>query len=211
MKAETERSFFFDNIECGGGCRTHDGNQAACEAAWAESEDGATSCFFFKDLCLPSAGCGEEPGACTNACRVPVSVTCPNDPTRTIFAGGPDTHACEKFDNQVECEQAFHADQNLRASTCFWDGSECHGCGPRNENDQDCINTCRTIECADPTRTTLKQCTDVGNDEIACNKTWHLTGNGGDPASCYFDAVMTQCRGCGFPNELRGNCTNTCR
>ncbi len=210
-KAESSDSFYYDNIECDGGCRTHDGNQTACESAWALSEDGATSCYFFKDFCLPCSGCGEDQGVCTNACREQVVVTCPNDPTRTIFAGGPQTEACQHLKTQVDCEHAFHASRNLAPTSCFWDGDECRGCGPRNENDQDCTNTCRTIGCSDASRTTLRRCESVGNDAVACDQTWHLSGNGGDPASCFFDAGATQCRGCGLPNEIQGLCDNECR
>jgi hypothetical protein len=158
VKVETDDSFYFDNLECDGGCRTHDGNQAACEKAWAISEEGATSCFFFKNMCLPCADCGERPGACQNTCRPPLNVTCPNDPTRTVFAGGPGTQACQKFTTQEECEQAFHANFRLDPASCFWQGGQCRGCGPNNENDGDGTNTCRVTGCADASRTTLQEC-----------------------------------------------------
>jgi hypothetical protein len=211
VKVESGDSFYFDNLECRGGCRTHDGNRTACEDAWAISDSGATSCFFFKNLCLPCADCGEESGACQNTCQVPLDVTCPNDPTRTVFAGGPRTEACQRFTTQQDCEKAFHANFNLEPTSCFWKGGQCRGCGPNNENNQDCTNTCRTVECADESRTTLKDCEDVGNDAVACAQTWNLDEDSGDVASCFFDDAAMECESCGFQNELRDRCDNVCR
>jgi hypothetical protein len=210
VEATSKDSLYFDSIDCAGGCRTHDGDQTACEGAWAISNKGATSCFYFKGLCLPCAGCGEDAGVCDNTCRAPSApVTCPNDPTRTIFVGPSGTAACQSIDNQTECEQAYHESSNGSPASCYWTGAACRGCGPSNENDQSCTNTCRTVGCADPARTTLVRCTNLGTDEAACAQAWHLTGNEGEPASCYFTGG--QCRGCGFPNELAGDCDNTCR
>lgn len=50
---------------------------------------------------------------CLNTCRHGVPA-CTQDPTRTLFAGYP----------------------------CFWDGS-CRGCGPNNEGQAECFNTCQ--------------------------------------------------------------------
>lgn len=210
---ETDISFYYDNISCTGGCRKFDGNQAGCEGAWALSEDGATSCFFFNSLCLPCADCGQRRGVCQNRCRVvQTPLTCAADPTRTNFVGGPSTDACRSLSTQADCEAAFHAGLGKTVATCYWDGSECRGCGARSENGGSCTNTCRTRTCADPARTTLNRCTNIGNDPVACAAAWHLSvRSGGEPASCWFDAANTECRGCGIDRELQGDCTNTCR
>jgi hypothetical protein len=145
-------------IGCGGGCRIHDGDPAACEGAWAVSRSGATSCFFFEDVCLPCANCGEDVPACTNACKEQVIVTCPTDPTRTVFAGGPGTAACAQFATQEACEMAFHVNGFGEPASCAWRADGCVGCGPTNETNEDCVNTCRTRTCADATRTALRSC-----------------------------------------------------
>jgi hypothetical protein len=62
-----------------------------------------------------------------------------------------------------------------------------------------------------PTRTTLSECNAFDGNATACNQAWHLSGLGGDPASCYYDTAEGRCRGCGFTNELRDECNNTCR
>jgi hypothetical protein len=212
VKVETNQSFFFDDIDCRGGCRAHDGDQAGCESAWATSEWGATSCFFFDGLCLPCGGCGEEEGACTNTCAPQVVLTCPNDPTRTTYVGGGlEIDACLKLTTLETCQQGFAADDYYSPASCFWSGGQCRRCDAGSENGQDCTNTCRTIQCADPMRTTLRRCDDVGNDAGACAQTWHLAGLSGEASSCYFDNNSSQCRGCGLPNEFRGRCVNACR
>jgi hypothetical protein len=211
VRSETTPSFYFENIECGGGCRAHDGDPAACAGAWSTSEDGATSCFVFDGLCLPCADCGERAGACINACRPPHDPGCPTDPTRTVFAGGPGSQACERFEDQASCVTAYHAGQNDLVASCYWTGTRCFGCGPRNENDGDCTNTCRTTTCVDPTRTNLQECDDLGSDEVICNGSFQLAEAGGAPESCRFDADADACVACGIVEELRGRCTNVCR
>jgi hypothetical protein len=212
VKVETGQSFYFDYIDCRGGCRTHDGDQAGCESAWAVSEDGATSCFYFDDVCLPCGGCGDESGACTNTCTPQVAVTCATDPTRTTFAGGgPNVDACLKLTTLETCTQGFAADDYYSPASCFWKGGQCRRCDVEEEQDEECTNTCRTVQCADPMRTTLRRCSDVGSDAGACAQTWHLMGQGGEAASCFFDGNSMQCKGCGYPNELRGQCVNACR
>lgn len=209
VRVENDDSFYYDNVECGGGCRLHDGDPAACNAAWAISESGATSCFVFGDRCLPCADCGDEAGACTNACRPPREVTCENDPTRTVFAGGPGTEACSRFEDQTSCEQAYHAGRGDVAASCFWTGTQCRGCGPNNENDADCTNTCRVTTCADAGRTNLRECDDV--DELVCPTSFQIADDGtGTTESCYFDAD-DGCLACTIQDELRGRCENVCR
>jgi hypothetical protein len=208
-------SFYYDNISCLGGCRTHDGNQSACEGAWAVSGNGATSCVFVNGFCVPCADCVDRRGACQNRCRTPGPTgTCPADPTRTSFLGGPRTDACRKARTQADCEKSFHLGQGDLVASCAWDaGSQrCFGCGPRRETNGDCTNTCRTRTCADASRTMFKRCTNIGNDSVTCAASWHLAArNAGEPASCWFDAVGAECKGCGIVQEVAGFCTNTCR
>jgi len=212
VQAVSDDSFYYDRIDCIGGCRTHDGSQAACEGAWALSEDGATSCFFFNGLCLPCADCGTRAGVCQNRCRVIGTASCPGDPTRTTFAGGPGSDACLGFGTQTACEAAFHFGLGKVPATCYWDGSNCRGCGPYNENNGNCTNTCQTPTCSDPARTTRAYCWGIGNDSTACNAAWHLSAkSGAEPASCWFDTDASQCKGCGIKHELRGDCVNACR
>jgi len=72
-------------------------------------------------------------------CRT-VASTCA-DPARTDFVGGPDSNACRSLSDQPACEAAWHIG-NGGAASCFWDGAECRGCGPNNEDGGDCTNTC---------------------------------------------------------------------
>jgi hypothetical protein len=73
--------------------------------------------------------------------------------TRTLFAGGPETAACHQFDgNKSACLSSYHADQCGNAASCYYDDADalCNGCGPNNEQNGDCINSCRTgpLSCA---------------------------------------------------------------
>lgn len=212
QRVPNDESFFHDNIDCGGGCRTLDGNQAGCEAAFALSDEGATSCFFVNGLCYPCQECGTRAGGgvCLNRCSAPAP-PCP-DPTRTVFVGGPRTDACRGLGTQAACEMAYHRGRGLKLGSCYWDGSQCNGCGPSNEHNGNCTNTCRTDTCADATRTTLRRCSNIGSDQPACLAAWHLARIArADPSSCFFDVGGNQCRGCGPIRELRGECSNSCR
>jgi hypothetical protein len=61
--------------------------------------------------------------------------------SRTVFTGGPNTRACRIYDGDVaSCEMAWAISRN-GAVNCFVDGSQCRGCGPRNDGD-DCVNSC---------------------------------------------------------------------
>jgi hypothetical protein len=213
-KASSDKSFYFDNINCGGGCRAFDGNRAGCEGAWTDSEEGATSCFFFKNLCLPCEDCGLRGRACTNACRAPEPRPTCQDATRTQFVGGPNTEACKALTTQASCEMAFHRTRHDTAASCYWTGTACEGCGPNREGNGACTNTCTTgITCADPTRTVRKaRCRDVGNDPTMCATAWHVARDEGNvAASCWFDTQETQCKGCGLRQEVKGVCDNVCR
>lgn len=71
--------------------------------------------------------------------------SCTADPTRTIFAGGPNTAACRQFDgDQASCEAAWHFG-GAGAASCFYDSGSCLGCGPNNSGS--CTNTCAGSPC----------------------------------------------------------------
>jgi hypothetical protein len=125
-------------------CRQFDGDEASCARAWETgAEGGAASCVFT----VPCRGCGppnEARGDCTNTCGpVAPATTCDLDPSRTIFAGGPDTGACGSFDDEpVSCEDAWHLGGFGGAASCFVARLECLGCDPANEALGRCVNTC---------------------------------------------------------------------
>ncbi len=203
-------------------CHELDGNQAACEQAFHKDQCGhPTSCYYDvgSDECL---GCGPSnlsDGLCRNTCATG-PVTCTNDPSRTIDAGGPETAACHQFDGDAAtCQQAFHRSAGNQTTSCYYDFSndECRGCGPNNEFNNECINTCVAgpVTCAqDPSRTMFagmpnsQACQEFGLSAgtAACETAFHI-GQGG-VASCYMDGV--DCRGCGPGNESSGECQNTC-
>jgi hypothetical protein len=132
-----------------------------------------------------------------------------------MFVGGPGTSACHLFDgDQAGCEQAYHADWNFNASSCWYDtGSDtCMGCGLSN-SDQ-CTNTCREGPAActlDASRTTFAGGPGTGAcfelaDEASCLQAFHIGQCG--RASCYWTG--SNCQGCGFINEQSIECFNTC-
>jgi len=194
------------------------GSAVDCESSFHLDRNGnPASCFFDATFNL-CHGCGpsnESSGECHNTCR-PNGPSCPNDPSRTIFAGGPNTHACEQFDgNQAACEAAFHLTAYGVVASCFYDSGNCRGCGPNNEQDALCTNTCAPPPCpGDATRTVFaggpneSACHQFDGLPAACAMAYHLSQN--DPASCYYDSNSAECRGCGATNQASGNCTNTC-
>jgi len=210
----------------GGGCRSLDGNQAACVASFQNGDPfddrrdpQATPCFFFNNQCLPCSLRAEGLGhVCPNTCTPPP--TCA-DATRTVFAGGSDIEACQQFEVQADCEKAWHAGGNptALAASCFWTGSACEGCGPHNQNKGSCTNTCAPSlthpTCKDPTRVTFAggpqsdACEQFNGNQANCEKAYHEGGDG-IAASCWFQTSSTNCNGCGLRHELAGDCTNTC-
>jgi len=200
-----------------GACRQFAGNQAACEQAFHLGDDGVAPCFYDADD-DECRGCGlrnESDLECVNTC-IP-QPTC-LDQTRTTYAGGPGSAACRQYDgDQSACEAAFHRGGNGRPASCFWDteDSECFGCGPSNEGDGDCVNTCvAPVPCLDQTRTIYtgppgsEGCTRFNGDQAMCEQAYVEGADG--VASCYYDAGDDACRGCGARNEDDGDCTNTC-
>ena len=125
-------------------CHQFDGDQTSCEAAWHMSGAGyPASCFYDAGIC---SGCGpsnEGAGLCTNTCVPPLPPPSCDDPSRTIFTGGPGTAACHQFDgDQTSCEVAWHLTASLTPASCFFNSSVCSGCGPSNEGAGLCVNTC---------------------------------------------------------------------
>ena len=191
---------------------------AACQTAFNVGSGGVTSCYTDGFGCQ---GCGppnEGNGDCRNTC-VSGPPACPDDPTRTTYAGGPNTQACTQFDgNQAACEAAFHTGQ-CGETSCYWDSGNCLGCGPNNQVNGNCTNTCQDPTCsADVTRTIYaggpgtSACHTFDGDQTNCEKAYHLgqSGSGTVVASCYYDIGDDECRGCGPNNQGSGNCVNTC-
>lgn len=149
--------------------------------------------------------------------------TCANDRSRTIFAGGPGTEACDQFDgDQENCERAFHRSGAGHLAPCVWDGN-CFGNTAHFVTDTP--NSCEVLPepqtCADPTRTLMltggangsnsgsNVCQSV-SDEETCETAWHTTPKGVGIACCWREEE-DDCVGSawGFAN---GGCThgNTC-
>jgi hypothetical protein len=149
------------------------------------------------------------------------SPLCPADTSRTTFAGGPGTSACHQFDgDQPACEKAFHIGGQCGPSSCFFDfnSGDCMGCGPNNEQQGRCVNTCThgAPSCpGDATRTIFagfsgsQACTNLSFSQSLCEKAFHIDGVG-QPASCYYDTDQGECLGCGPNNLEAGECQNTC-
>jgi hypothetical protein len=211
--------------KAGGGCRSLDGNQTACTAAFQNGDPfgdlgtpAAQSCFYFKGRCLPCQSRADATGGCHNTCVGP-AVQCA-DATRTTFAGGPANDACERFGVQADCEKAWHVGRlgaQPLAATCYWNGA-CHGCGPHHSAAGDCTNSCTPgplVTCKDATRVTFaggrgsNPCGSHDNDQAGCLKAYHF-GRDGIPAPCWYDTGDNHCRGCGLRFEVAGLCTNTC-
>jgi hypothetical protein len=196
-------------------CQQFDGDPVSCLTAFHQGQNGGlASCFYDGGSCL---GCGAMGGnSCLNTCLHGVAA-CTEDPGRTLFAGGPQTQACHAFDgNQSGCEDAYHLDQCFNPASCWYDPDtdSCNGCGPNNQQDGFCTNTCSSGPAScdlDPSRTIYaggpmtSACQDIAN-QAACLATFH-TGQCG-VASCYWDGFG--CAGCGPNNEFSAECFNTC-
>ncbi len=191
-----------------------------------ESRDSALQWKIHGAAAQP--GCPSVPTTTTTTVAGPTTTTtttlpgpsplCPMDSTRTIFAGGPGTSACHQYDNNpTACEQAFHIGGECGAASCYMDPSgNCNGCGPNNEDNGACVNTCVRggPSCpGDPSRTLFagyagtSACTYLSFSQALCEKAYQINGEG-QPSSCFFDGF--DCRGCG-PNNLDAElCQNTC-
>lgn len=199
-------------------CRQFDGDQTSCEQAFhATQSGGVASCFYDSGDCRGCGGNNASDGLCTNTCAV-----CGQDPSRTIFVGGPNTQACRQFDGDAaSCEQAFHWEAQCGESTsCYYDANDdtCRGCGQQNLNDAVCQNTCVSgpLTCEhDPSRTNFvggpnaSACHIYDSDPAQCVTAFHRT-QGGGAAACYYDFDFNQCNGCGPGHQQNGECINTC-
>jgi hypothetical protein len=197
-------------------CRQFEDDETACNQAFHLGEDGVAPCFYDSDdgQCR---GCGlnnEDDGDCVNTCIAPP----PCLDMALTYAGGPGTEPCRQFDaDQSGCEGAYIRGGNGRATPCYYDAGDdrCRGCGPENEGDGECTNTCTApVPCADMTRTTYagpprsEGCNRYDGDQAGCELAY-VEGDAG-VASCYYDSGDDNCRGCGPSNENNGECTNTC-
>ncbi len=199
----------------GGACRQFDGQEANCNNAFHLGGGGIASCFYdSQGDCRGCGGNNERDGDCTNVCRTDPG--CAQDPSRTIFAGGPRTEACRQFDaDPASCRQAYHQGGDGIVSSCF-ETMDCVRCGDDSSpGDPICINPCQPVPtCLDVTRTVFvggpgsNACQRFDNDQAGCETAFHLGGSG--VASCFYDVGDDECRGCGPDNQDDGDCTNTC-
>jgi hypothetical protein len=75
------------------------------------------------------------------------------DPSRTLRTGGPGSEGCTTLGNDpLTCEIAW-VDGGSGAASCFFNESEdqCFGCGPNNERNGLCTNTCRSEDAGSAT------------------------------------------------------------
>lgn len=166
------------------GCAQFDGNQSACEAAWATSGDGvAFSCFYQGGSCFPCSGDNQLLALCTNSC-----LPC-EDAARTTFAGASFPDSCRTYDgNAAACNAAWQLTSNGVPNTCFYVAGQCHACGVSERLANQCTNTCTT--CADDARTTYVNgfgddgCLALAENPNACESTWYLAA-GFVPAPCF--------------------------
>jgi hypothetical protein len=156
------------------------------------------------------------------------AVICANDPSRTIFAGGPGVGvssqgACLQFTDEATCNMAFHQSGAGPLAPCRWVSGtpgNCEG-NTRNQLDDTVAHSCQTLpapSCADASRTIKLTGGTVAasgtnvcqtlRDQTSCETAWH-TGAKGVGIACCWDG--TQCVGSiwGFANST---CThgNTC-
>jgi hypothetical protein len=203
-----------------GACRQFDADPTSCNLAYHQGGDGVVSSCFTGLECVP---CGDrtgnvQPPLCVNACVPPPTCL---DATRTVFAGGPESGACRNFDgDQATCEMAYHLGGDGVAS-CFYENGACRGCGPNNQDDLECTNTCAPPpSCTgDPARTNFVggpgsglsggACRQVMT-QMLCEQSFHRDDDG-HLSSCWWDAGQSACKGCGPGNERDGNCTDECR
>lgn len=143
---------------------------------------------------------------------------CANDPSRTMFVGGPGTDACSNVNDQATCEKSFHRSGAGPLAPCFWES----GCNGNTAGfDEGTAQSCEDLPpqgCVDPTRTialtggTVAQsgssvCQSI-TDEETCEMAWHTTVKGVGIACCWNG---NNCVG-GANGFWDGTCThgNTC-
>ncbi len=202
-------------------CHQYDGNQAACETAYAQSgHHGVVTCWYNATYsrcsgCIPE---DEAHGRCSNTCQPPPTCV---DASRTVFAGGPGTQACHQYDgDQAACEAAFARSGEGPIVSCHYDPgtSSCHGCSPSREYELECTNTCEPSEppvCEqDASRTVFaggpgtQACHQFDDDQTTCEAAFARSGEG-PIVSCHYDADGS-CHGCSEYREAELECANTC-
>jgi hypothetical protein len=124
--------------------------------------------------------------------------TCANDPTRTIFAGGPNTEACRQFSDEATCEKAFHRSGAGHLAPCHWFPSD-NGCFGNTANwvsevprsceqlpPQTCVDASRTIMLEGGTSgdTGSSVCQTL-NDRETCEMAWHTSAKGVGISCCW--------------------------
>jgi hypothetical protein len=200
-------------------CQQFNGDPVGCESAYHFGQCGFASCFYdpFSQQCQ---GCGfnnESNGACINTCQEGPEPTCPGDPSRDIFAGFAGSGACGYLSySPTLCERAFHITGNGISASCYYDpiDEQCYGCGPNNESQGNCVNTCPSCE-GDATRTTYVghgddfECADLDGNQAGCEQAFQTTDNLVS-VSCFYDTDSDECRGCDGNNQENGLCLNTC-
>src|SRR6185369_12921076 len=104
-------------------CHQYDNDPNSCLAAFHQGQTGISSCYYdgFGQECI---GCGpnnQQSGSCINTCLYGTA-SCAQDPSRTVFVGGPGSTACHAFDgDQGSCALAFHRDSDSRSASCYYD------------------------------------------------------------------------------------------
>jgi hypothetical protein len=101
-------------------------------------------------------------------------------------------------------------------TSCYYDTDtdECRGCGPNNQANAECINSCPV--CADPSRPIFvggpgsSACSLFDNSPSLCEQSYHMSGQCNELATCFYDYENERCAGCGPSNEDAGLCQNQC-
>lgn len=193
-----------------GGCRTHDGDQAACEQAFQLHEGGGAACTYLGGNCVPCHLGLDIAGFCENVCN-PTSCI---DPARIV----PVT-SCNGVAGQPACEQAWTitggfptTEQYVKGTTCYWDAImlDCRTCGPSQISEGKCQNTCLAPEdipaCAAAGRT-YGDCGALDGNQAGCLATYEF-GEQAGTHTCWYDAG--QCEPCLPEDEFQGKCANLC-
>jgi cysteine-rich repeat protein len=217
-----------------GGCRQPDldADPALCESTYTRSGQTGepVACVYDYDGIFNGGcyACGPNAGwtGCQNTCVAPPN--CDADPSNTIFVGdhtgqwGDPSGTCHDFDNdEPSCNNAWIINSNGDAVSCFHDGVQCMGCGPNNEQNGFCTNTCfeapvceydqdRTFNnfnggCRQP---------ELDADPVLCESTYTRSGQTGEAVACVYDytgQVTGGCYACGPNNEGNGVCNNICK
>lgn len=147
---------------------------------------------------------------------------CANDPSRTLFVGGPSTDACSLSNDETTCNRSFHRSGAGHLAPCVWSGDTCDGntVGEDPTVDRSCETLPDPQTCIDPTRTVQLAGGTAGfnsgtsvcealSDQESCEEAWHTTTKGVGISCCW--QTTGSCVGSvwGFSN---GDCTvgNTC-